>query len=220
MKLLPPTCLPAALRHTSALVSSLIFSAMRDNGLLDDSYPADFQPNFDSIFSVSIQEPLATVFPVLGTNLRLCEHILLESIASDCQVGVLDSVSIDGPLEDAFVRTAPAAPAGQGFPRQHFSYIETITIIPGLPFFDVVVHLNGTYTWDQERNITLYETSTDKSVVVRKVYTFEPLDGGAATSVSEVLHGQCPFLEQPIIQFVTRNTHQAQMNLYHTLFGI
>ncbi|KAJ6500880.1 hypothetical protein C8R45DRAFT_82803 [Mycena sanguinolenta] len=207
----------------SALVFSLIFSAdcrVVDISMRDDSYPADFQPNFDSIFSVSIQEPLPTVFPVLGTNLGLCEHILLESIASDCQVGVLDSVSIDGPLEDAFVRTAPAAPAGQGFPRQHFSYIETITTIPGLSFLDVVVHLNGTYTWDQERNITLYESSSDKSVVVRKVRTFESLDGGAATNVSEVIHGQCPFLEQPITQFEARDAHQAQMNLYHTLFGI
>ncbi|KAJ6500879.1 hypothetical protein C8R45DRAFT_82778 [Mycena sanguinolenta] len=207
----------------STLVFSLIFSAdcgVVDSSMRDDSYPADFQPNFDSIFSVSIQEPLATVFPVLGTNLVLCKQILLESIASDCQVGVLDSVSVDGPLEDAFVRTAPAAPAGQGFPRQHFSFIETITIIPGLSSLDVVVHLNGTYTWDQERNITLYETSTDKSVVVRMVRTFEPLDGGAATNVSEVIHGQCPLLEQPFVQSEARDAQQAQMNLFHTLFGI
>jgi hypothetical protein len=25
---------------------------------------------------------------------------------------------------------------------------------------DVVVHLDGTYTWDEARNITLYETSS------------------------------------------------------------
>ncbi|KAF7375491.1 hypothetical protein MSAN_00437100 [Mycena sanguinolenta] len=186
----------------------------------DNSYPADFRPNFDSTFSVSIQKPLATVFPVLGTNLGLREHILLESIASDCQLGVLDSVNVEGPLEDAFVRTALAAPPGQGFPRQHFTYIETIKIIPCLQFLDIVVHLTGTYTWDEERKITLYETSTDKSVLIKKVYTFEPLNDGAATNVSEVMHGQCPILEQPIDQYQTRKVHRAQMSLYHTLFGI
>ncbi|KAF7346409.1 hypothetical protein MSAN_01868800 [Mycena sanguinolenta] len=206
-----------------ASVFPLIFSVeRRDVGISikDDSYPADFRPNFDSSFSVSIQEPLATAFHVLGTNSKLCELILLSPIASDCQLGILDSVNVDGPLEDAFARTAPAAPAGQGFPRQHFSYIETVKIIPGLSFLDIVVHLNGTYTWDQERRITLYESSPDTSITVRKVCTFEPLNNGAATNVSEVVHGQCPILQQPIVQFGARKVHRAQMSLYHTLFGI
>ncbi|KAJ7334929.1 hypothetical protein DFH08DRAFT_879660 [Mycena albidolilacea] len=205
----------------SALLSSFILSAncrVVDLSLRQDSYPADFKPNFDSVFSVVIQKPLSTVFPILGTNQGLGAHILLESIASDFEEGAADSVNVDGNLEDAFVRTAAAAPAGQGFPRQHFSYIETIKIIPGLSFLDVVVHLDGTYTWDEARNITLYETSSDKSVVVRKVRRFEEIDGGAATNVSEIINGQCPFLEQPITQSQARTAHQAQMNLYHTLF--
>ncbi|KAJ6456729.1 hypothetical protein C8R45DRAFT_844759, partial [Mycena sanguinolenta] len=178
-----------------------------------------FKPNFDSVFSVVIQKPLSTVFPILGTSQGLGAHILLESIASDFQEGAADSVNISGNLEDA------AAPAGQGFPRQHFSYIETIKIIPGLSFLDVVVHLDGTYTWDEARKVTLYETSSDKSVVVRKIFRFEEINGGTATTVSEVLNGQCPFLEQrvpqfypscsfltvlfrPIIQSKTRTVHQ------------
>lgn len=132
---------------------------------LPDSYPADFKPNFDSAFSVVIQKPLSTVFPILGTSQGLGAHILLESIASDFQEGAADSVNVDGNLEDAFVRTAAAAPAGQGFPRQHFSYVETIKIIPGLSFLDVVVHLDGTYTWDEARNITLYETSSGQQLL-------------------------------------------------------
>ena len=59
--------------------------------------------------------------------------------------GVLDSVSIDGNIEDAFVRTAAAAPAGEGFPRQGFSYTETIKIIPGLSFTNIPVNLVGTF---------------------------------------------------------------------------
>jgi hypothetical protein len=44
----------------------------------------------------------------------------------------------------------------------------------------------------------IVETNTlaDKSVVVRKVRRFEEIDGGAATNVSEIINGQCPFLEQ------------------------
>ncbi|KAJ7814079.1 hypothetical protein B0H13DRAFT_461894 [Mycena leptocephala] len=205
----------------STLVSSLILSAncrVVDLSLRQDSYPSDFKPNFDSVFSVVIQKPLSTVFPILGTNQGLGPHILLETIASNFQSGALDSVNVDGNLEDAFVRTSPAAPAGQGFPRQHFAYVETIKIIPGLSFFDVVVNLNGTFTWDEARNISLYETSSDKSVVVRKIRRFEEVDGGAATNVSEVINGQCPFLEQLITQSQARTAHQAQMNLYHTLF--
>ncbi|KAJ7498058.1 hypothetical protein B0H11DRAFT_1998456 [Mycena galericulata] len=183
-----------------------------------DSYPANFKPNFDSVFSVVIQQPLSTVYPVLGTNQGLGPSILLESIASDFQAGALDSVIVNGDLEDAFVRTDPAAPAGQGLPRQHFQYVETIKIIPGLSFLNVVVNLNGTFTSDQANNISLYETTSDKSVTVRKIRKFESVDGGAATNVSEVINGQCPFLEQPITQSEARSAHQAQMNLYHTLF--
>ncbi|KAJ6527480.1 hypothetical protein B0H19DRAFT_1275279 [Mycena capillaripes] len=72
----------------------------------DDLYPANFKPNFDSVFSVVIQKPLSTVFPILGTNQGLGAHILLESIASDFQEGAADSVNMNGILEDAFVRTA------------------------------------------------------------------------------------------------------------------
>ncbi|KAJ7212620.1 hypothetical protein GGX14DRAFT_620918 [Mycena pura] len=142
------------------------------------------KPNFDSVFSVVIQKSLSTVFPILGTNQGLGAHVLLASITSDLLEGAADSVNVNGNLEDAFVRTAAAAPAGQGFPRQHFSCIETIKIIPGLR------------SWIS----SLYETSSSsdnlKSVIVRKVRRFEEINGGTATNVSEVMNGQCPFLLQ------------------------
>ncbi|KAK7024056.1 hypothetical protein R3P38DRAFT_2956411 [Favolaschia claudopus] len=205
----------------SAILASFILSAncrVVDLSLRDDSYPANFKPNFNSEFSVVIQKPLSTVFPVLGTSQGLCKHILLESIASDCNAGATDSVAVSGNLEDAFVRTAAAASDGQGLPRTQFSFIETIKIIPGLSFLDVKVHLNGTYTSDATRKVLLYETSSDKSVVVKKVRRFEEADGGASTKVSESINGQVFILEQPITQSQARTAHQAQMNLYHTLF--
>ncbi|KAJ7497630.1 hypothetical protein FB451DRAFT_1550452 [Mycena latifolia] len=206
----------------STLVSFFIVSVncrAVDLSLRQDSYPANFKPNFDSEFNVTIQKPLSTVFPILGTNEGLGPHILLSSLASDFVALTQDNVTVSGNLEDAFVRTAPAVAAGAGtFPRQNFKYKETIKIIPGLSFLDVVVNLQGTFTWDEDKNLALYETSSDKGVVVRKIRRFEEVDGGAATQVSEVINGQCPLLLQPVTQKTARDAHQEQMNLYHTLF--
>ncbi|KAJ6471192.1 hypothetical protein DFH09DRAFT_480318 [Mycena vulgaris] len=202
----------------STLVSSFILSVncrAVDLSSRQDTYPSSFKPNFDSEFSVTIQKPLSTVFPILGTNEGLGPHILLSSLASDFQALTRDSVAVDGNLEDAFVRTAPA---GEGFPRQAFQYKETIKIIPGLTFLDVVVNLQGTFTWDEARKVALYETSSDKGVVVRKIRLFEEVDGGAATKVSETINGQCPILLQPLTQKTARDAHKEQMNLYSTLF--
>ncbi|KAJ7288197.1 hypothetical protein C8J57DRAFT_1279381 [Mycena rebaudengoi] len=203
----------------SALVSSLIVSvncrAVDLSRRQDDAYPANFKPNFNSEFSVTIQKPLSTVFPILGTNEGLGPHILLSSLASDFEALGKDTVPVAGNLEDAFVRTAAA---GDGLPRQAFKYKETVKIIPGITFLDVVINLQGTFTWDEARNVALYETASDKDVVVRKIRKFEEVDGGAATKISETIDGQCPFLLQPITQMTARSAHKEQMNLYSTLF--
>ncbi|KAJ6525223.1 hypothetical protein DFH09DRAFT_1188589 [Mycena vulgaris] len=180
-----------------------------------DAYPSNFKPNFDAEFSVTIQKPLSTVFPILGTNEGLSRTILVSSLASDFETLANDSVAVDGNLEDAFARTAPA---GEVFPRQAFKYKETIKIIPGLTFLDVAVHLQGTFTWDEARKVTLYETASDKGIVVRKIRLFEEVDGGAATKVSETIQGQCPSLLQPITQKTARAAHREHMNMYSTLF--
>ncbi|KAJ7153554.1 hypothetical protein C8R43DRAFT_1126833 [Mycena crocata] len=200
----------------SALLPSLIISVncrAVDLTRRQDAYPANFKPNFDSDFSVTIQKPLSTVFPILGTSEGLGPHILLSSLASDFQALTADTVTVDGKLEDAFVRTAPA---GDGLPRQAFKYKETVKIIPGISLFDVVVNLEGTFTTDEANNLALYETASDKGVVVRKIRRFEEVDG--ATKVTEHIDGQCPVLLQLITQKTARDAHKEQMNLYHTLF--
>ncbi|KAJ7167475.1 hypothetical protein C8R46DRAFT_1093121 [Mycena filopes] len=176
----------------------------------DAAYPADFSPNFSSQNSVTINQPLSVVWPVLGTNEGLGKWILLSDIAT--------RLAFTGNLEDAFVRLAPAAAAaGQGtFPRQAFTYTETIKIIPGLSFTDIPVHLAGTFTWDAARNVSLYETTNGSGILVKKVRTFTESNG--VTTVSEQINGQCPFLEQPIVQLTTTSAHKQQMALYPTLF--
>ncbi|KAJ7625407.1 hypothetical protein B0H17DRAFT_1111271 [Mycena rosella] len=182
----------------------------------EDAYPANFKPNFDSAFNVTLPFPLATVFLILGTDEGLGPHILLSSLASDFEVLAKDSVAVTGNLEDAFARTAPS---GDGFPRQAFKYKETMKIVLGLMSVAVVVNLQGTFTWDEDRKLALYETSSDKGVVIRKIRRFEEVDGGASTQVSETIDGQCPALLQIITQTSSRKAHKEQMNLYHTLFG-
>ncbi|KAJ7645273.1 hypothetical protein B0H17DRAFT_1104324 [Mycena rosella] len=170
-----------------------------------NAYPANFKPNFDSAFNVTLPFPLATVFLILGTDDGLGPHILLSSLASDFEVLAKDSVAVTGNLEDAFARTAPS---GDGFPRQAFKYKETMKIVPGLTSLDVI-----------DRKLALYETSSDKGVVIRKIRHFEEVDGGASTQVSETIDGQCPALLQIITQTSSRKAHKEQMNLYHTLFA-
>ncbi|KAJ7471760.1 hypothetical protein FB451DRAFT_1250854 [Mycena latifolia] len=180
-----------------------------------DAYPANFKPNFDAAFSVTVPRPIDTVFPVLGTSAGLGPTILLSRMASGFEALVADAVPVSGKLEDAFVRTAEGG--GEGLPRQSFKFMETVKIIPGLAFLDVAVRLQGTFTWDAERKVALYETWSDK-VVVKKIRRFEAVDGGAATKISETIVGQCPALLQHITQKTARSAHREQMNLYATLF--
>ncbi|KAJ7070643.1 hypothetical protein C8F01DRAFT_387550 [Mycena amicta] len=181
-----------------------------------DTYPANFKPNFHHDYSVTIDQPLSAVFPVLGTKDGLEKVILLSNLASNFSSGVLDSVNVDGNLEDASVRTLAAAPAGEGFARQGFTYTETIKLIPGLSFTNIAVNLVGTFTSDPARNVALYETTSDSSVTVRKTRIFTETNG--QTTVAEHIDGQCPILEQPIVQLTAASAHKQQMDLYASLF--
>ncbi|KAJ7076030.1 hypothetical protein B0H15DRAFT_865217 [Mycena belliarum] len=183
----------------------------------DDPYPANFSPNFRAAFSVTVLHPMATVFQVLGTGAGLERTILLSSMAGGFELLMSDSVAVVGALEDAYVRTARAAPEGEGLPRQSFRFMETVKIVPGFAFLDVNVKLQGTFTWDAERRVALYETWSDK-VVVRKVRRFEEAEGGAATKISETIEGQCPALLQYITQRTAQSSHREHMNSYSELF--
>ncbi|KAJ7457002.1 hypothetical protein FB451DRAFT_600289 [Mycena latifolia] len=182
---------------------------------MTSSYPSGFQPNFNSEFSVTIQRPLSTVFSILGTNEGLGAHILLSSLASDFEALARDAVAVDGNLEDAFVRTAAA---GEGLPRQSFTYKETVKIITGLSFLDSVIHIRGTFTWDEQGKVALYESLSDTGVLIRKIRRFEEVDGGAATQISEKVYGQGAPLLRFINQWIARAAHKEQMNRYSTLF--
>ncbi|KAF7302677.1 hypothetical protein HMN09_00902300 [Mycena chlorophos] len=196
------------------------------------TYPAKFKPNFHHTYTVTLQQPLSTVFPILGTNAGLEKTIMVSSIASNFSMGKLDAVAVDGKVEDASVRTQEGVEmvteGGEEeeeeedtekqtrFPRQGFSYTETVGIIPGLHFTDVVVKLEGTFTWDEKAGVSLYETTSNSNVTVRKTRIFTESDG--QTTVAERIDGQCGAWLQPIVQRATASSHKQHMDHYHTLF--
>jgi len=126
----------------------------------------EFKPNFSAEVVMDFPHPIAAVYAAMGggdDQSRLCKLVLLSDIASECKLLARDTVDVSGPLEDAVVRVTPASTNGTGFPRQHYTYKETIKIIPGLTFLDVVVDLPGTNTWDDERQVILYETASESA---------------------------------------------------------
>ncbi|KAJ7614961.1 hypothetical protein FB45DRAFT_758265, partial [Roridomyces roridus] len=171
-----------------------------------------FKPNFSCEYSVTIPQPLSTTFPILGTDQGLERVISLSYLASDFTTLDKDTVTVEGKLFDASVRTAPYS--NSGFPRQAFIFKETIKILPG---FNLHIGVQGTFTWDEEQHVSLYEILTDKGVVVRKLRWFEAVDDGT-TRVRERIDGQCPRLLQGLTQKMARDAHKAHMDSYHTLF--
>ncbi|KAJ7645266.1 hypothetical protein B0H17DRAFT_1148508 [Mycena rosella] len=75
------------------------------------------------------------------------------------------------------------------------------------------------FTWDEDKKLALYETSSDKGVVVRKIRRFKEVDRGAATRVSETIDGQCPALLQLITQTTARKAHKENEPVPHALRG-
>lgn len=171
------------------------------------SYPADFKPNFHSEHSVVLPHPIASVFSKLATPEGLEASIRLSKLCTGCELLQRDQVSASGPLSAAHLRTAPANDtAPDALSRQHFTLKETVPIIPKL--YSTDVHLSGTLTWDANVNTALYETTSDKGLWVWKLRTFESLEDGTATRVSETIKGMCPSWQQFIVQNVTTKGHK------------
>ncbi|KAJ7645271.1 hypothetical protein B0H17DRAFT_1148512 [Mycena rosella] len=91
--------------------------------------------------------------PILSTNTGLGPRIVLLSLASEFEALAKDSVAVTGNLEGV---CASASRAGVQVQRDRQDH-------PGLMSLDVVVNLLGTFAWDEERKLALYETSCGSS---------------------------------------------------------
>ncbi|TFK74085.1 hypothetical protein BDN72DRAFT_955954 [Pluteus cervinus] len=201
-----------------------------------DPIDSQFEPNFSSTYSITLNHPITTVFPILGTKEGHERVSRLATLCTSVQLDEEDEVAIpmDKSLKDVYVRTWPAAATPnvgndsdsnirRVLPRQHFTMEETVPILFG--FYKSVVPIKGTLTWDPTNYLALYESIAGPSIRVWKLRTFEEVvdsdhgDGSSKTRLTEEIRGKCPGWMKLIVQNETTKAHVAQMNIYHTLFS-
>ncbi|KAF8896441.1 hypothetical protein BD779DRAFT_1495965 [Infundibulicybe gibba] len=188
-----------------------------------DSNPLGFQPNFSCKYSVLLDQPISSVFPIIATT-EGCESVTrLSKLCTAFELGKRDDVAVprSASLRDSHFRTVPAHETTEGqkdihvLPRQSFKMTETIPILFGIIRQNVI--LSGTLTWDEPAGLALYETITDGGIQVHKLREIEAVEGGK-TRVTEVIHGKCPSWLRLIVERAASHGHKAHMDLYHTLF--
>lgn len=176
--------------------------------LLKTSYPESF--NFHSEYSVVIDHPISTVFPVLGHGHQAERMVRLSDLCTDFQLFDKDLVVTpnSAPLIESRVRTASSSTSSEGLPRQYLRLQETVSLIFGL---NVKVEIVGTQTWDEDAKMALYETVTDQGIMVWKVRVFKEIedDGKKKTSVMETINGSCPWWMKLIVQRETSKAHRC-----------
>ena len=229
--------------HGVQVPSSLFHSviSMTDKG--SHLKAPGFIPNFDAEYSVVLKQPLAAVFHALGHGETLEAGARLSDLATGFDLGKKDTLAIPKSLSltQVAVRTIPASTSASEnerlLPRQYFHLEETVRVIFGLISIKVVI--NGTFTWDDDAKVALYESSADSDKVqIWKLREFEEFeeDGEKKTRAKETIKGASSILLKRITQNATRDalkcaflqrrdvwmtdvwTDRKQMEKYNTLF--
>lgn len=166
--------------------------------------------NFHSDYSVILDHPIGTVFPVLSHGDQIERMVRLSDLCSDFQLFDKDTVETpeSTPLAEAHVRTEPPSTSELGFPRQFFRLQETVPLLFGL--IKTKVEIVGAQTWDENAKVALYETVTNQGILVRKLRVFKEIedDGIKKTSVSETINGTCPMWMKFIVQREATKGHR------------
>ncbi|TCD65846.1 hypothetical protein EIP91_002152 [Steccherinum ochraceum] len=187
------------------------------------TFPPLFKPNFYHEYSVVLSHPIDEVFTILGTDAGHERTCRLSGLCTKLELFEKDTVElpVSLPLADVHVRTAPGATSShpspqptRTLPRQSFRLTESVPVAFG---WHTDVCPTGTFTWDEEGKVALYETLTDGGVHVWKLREFEEA-GEGKTRVKERIEGACPWILKSIVQRETKKSHAAHMELYHTLF--
>ena len=170
----------------------------------NDNY--GFGPNFSFSHSIILDAPIADVFSVIGTSVGLERATRLSGICSVFALSKADTVTVPSSvsLKDTHVRLASSSEAQpptseRHLPRQFFTLTETAAVLFGL--IKTNVYLAGTFTWDEEAKLALYESSTTSGISVKvwKLRRFEQVEGNR-TRVSETIQGRCPFWIKSVVQ--------------------
>lgn len=183
----------------------------KDKSLLQTPYSSEF--NFHSDYSVVLDHPLSTVFPVLAHGDQLERVARLSDLCTDFELFENDMVALpeSKPLIESRMRTQPAADGeGEGrLPRQYFKLAETVPLLFGLE--KTKVEIVGAQTWDPNAHVSLYETVTDQGIIVWKLRQFKEFEEGGKknTSVSENIRGISPGWMKLIVQRETAKGHRC-----------
>lgn len=173
--------------------------------------------NFHSDYSVVLDHPLSTTFPVLAHGDQMERMVRLSELLTEFELFDADNVVSPGaaPLAESHLRTEPPSTfesvtaAGDGLPRQYFRLQETVPLLFGLA--KTKVEIVGTQTWDDNTKVALYESVTDQGIMVWKLRAFKEIeeDGTKKTSVIETIKGTCPGWMKIIVQRETIKAHRS-----------
>ena len=165
--------------------------------------------NFTTAYTVTLPQPLSTVFPVLAYGENIERSIRCYGFCTDFELYHADAAQLpaDKPLVDSQMRLVAPSAAG-GLTRQWFRMQETIPLLFGL--YKQKVEVVGCQTWDEEAKAVLYESVTDQGILIWKLRTFEEVDDGGVktTKVTEVIKGTCPGWMKWIVKREATEAHK------------
>ncbi|KAI5480222.1 Bestrophin/UPF0187 protein [Pseudohyphozyma bogoriensis] len=176
--------------------------------------------NFTSHHTVTIPHDVATVVPLLASPGSIAQVIALSSLAADIEVSspeLIDKITLASSYDTASLPLSSDATATtpQSIERTAFSFSELVPVLGGLTTKQVVI--KGHQTWDPAQRCCLYETRTQTSPVVsvRKLRTFDEVEGG--TKVEESIEGNCAAWIKWVVEKECRTAHREHMAEYAKL---
>jgi len=186
------------------------------------------KPQWSFKLSIVLDKPIAQVVSKLGGLDNFQTLSRLNPVCIDYTEVGRDWVTIPGSLDTVRVRESPSssgageeailADGGKQYPRINFTAKDRLTAFWGL--MSGVVQQRGTYVWDEEANMALWEvTTTDTPGLetwARKVVKFVD-DGNGKTKVEEFLEGyskESLQILEGVAKRYTKNIHKNWMKKY------
>jgi len=188
--------------------------------------------------SVDLASPLSVVWPALSDSWKLAT---LQGLTPEAQKFTLlspDNILLPaGGLQKFFTPNHPIAPAGLHRPNQSPTYQATSTAEAGLQsvpranfvfsgttplLFGLInspLEVAGSQIVDEEGKVVLFESTVAAQAIRElKVRTFEEIDDGNGTRVTETVWGECPWYMTWFLQMIAPGVHREHMELYWKLF--
>lgn len=194
--------------------------------------------SFRMSHTVDLAHPISTVWPALSESTRLA---ILQGLTPEAQKFTLlvpDTVLIPvKELQDTLAQSHPTTAAnlprpcslpaltptdnpddGYRFvPRANFSFSGTTSLAFGL--INSPLKVAGSQVVVEDGRIVLFESAVaGQGIRELKARTFEEVDSGQATRVTETVWGECPWYMAWFLRMVAPSVHREHMERYWKLF--